>query len=117
MTHIKMSTGELTSARVSFSTNCYYNFGTNFENFHQHRHKSLTSAHVILLHGAKVNILSRNPQLGTEVTFMPKLLVPNIDCPNFNYKSCEMTFLFCFLNFRIENFVARGHVPDFGFSP
>ena len=32
------------------------NFGTNFEKFHLLRHKSLTSAHVIFLHGAEVNI-------------------------------------------------------------
>ena len=53
------------------------------------RHKSLTSAHVILLHGAdvnisikldaEVNIRCRSPQLGAEVTAVPKLLVPNID--------------------------------------
>ena len=61
------------------------NFGTNFEKFHLLRHKSLTSAHVIFLHGAEVNIPielgaevntgCRSPQVGAEVTS-----VPNIDC-------------------------------------
>ena len=31
--------------------------------------------------GVEVNNWCRSPQLGTEVTDVPKLLVPNIDCP------------------------------------
>ena len=55
------------------------------------RHKSLPSAHVILLHdaevnisielGAEVNIRYRSPQLGAELTSVPKLLMSNIDRP------------------------------------
>ena len=53
------------------------------------RHK-VTSAHVIFLHGAvvnipiepgaEVNVGCRSPQVGAEVTSVPKLLVSNIDC-------------------------------------
>ena len=52
-----MNFGTRTSAQV-------FNFGT------------------LLFHGAEVNIWCRSPQLGAEVTAVPKLLVPNIDCPS-----------------------------------
>ena len=78
-TFTKKNPGNRTSARVNFGTRTsaqiskiFINFGTN-----QFRHKSLTSAHVILLHyaevnipmelGAEVNIRCRSPQVGAEV--------------------------------------------------
>ena len=57
------------------------NFGTDFENFHQLRHKSLTSAlsfymvpNISIELGAYVNINAEVHSL------VPKLLVANIDC-------------------------------------
>ena len=64
-------TGKRTSAQISKN---FINFVTN-----KLRPKSLTSAHVIILHGAEVNI---RIELGAEVTSVSKFLVPNIDCPD-----------------------------------
>ena len=43
----------------------------------------ITSAHVIILHGAEVNI---SMEIGSEVhSLVPKLLVPNIYCTQMNF--------------------------------
>ena len=72
--------GNRTSARVNFGTRTSTQILKNFINFgtNSFRHKSLTSAHVILLHyaevnipmelSAEVNIRCRSPQVGAEVT-------------------------------------------------
>ena len=65
--------------RVYKRTSARVMFGTYFENFPKLRHMLLTSAHVILLNGAEFNI---SVKLGADVhSLVPKLLVPNIDCP------------------------------------
>ena len=72
-------------------------FGTN-----KLRHKSLTWAHVVLLHGAEVNIwielgaevniLCQSPQLGAEVTRAVSLKTHKVQVPKKNEKwSCEFS--------------------------
>ena len=68
-------TGKRTAAQISKN---FINFVTN-----KLRSKSLTSAHVIILHGAEVNIPIG---LSAEVTSVPKLLVPIINCPNIRHQ-------------------------------
>ena len=51
---------------------------------HLFRKNKLTSAHVIILHDAEVNIRCRSPQVDIEVTSVPKLLVPEHRLPHFN---------------------------------
>ena len=82
------------------------------------RHQIWTSAQVInfgtpLFHGAEVNISieigaevniwCRSPQVGTEVTNVPKLLVPNIDCPLRNHNLVR-EFIMNLLSFWRINF-------------
>ena len=62
-----MNFGTRTSAQV-------INFGTLL--FHG------AQVNISIKLGAEVNIWCRSPQLGAEVTAVPKLLVPNIDCPS-----------------------------------
>ena len=70
----------------------------NLKNINNLAQISSTSPHVIILHGAEVNI---SPALDSEVhSFMPKLLMPNIDgptnstAPNVNYIGDHVTHIF-----------------------
>jgi len=78
-TWINLSSGNRTSARVNFGTRTSTQISKHFINFGKYKfwHKSLTSAHVILLHyaevnipmelGAEINITCRSPQVGAEL--------------------------------------------------
>ena len=87
--HILAVSCKRTSARVKFGTRFSAQILKIFINFGTRKLRT-----VISLYGAEINsstkldaefnIWSPSPQVGVEVTPVPKLLMPNIDCPKTN---------------------------------